>query len=162
MGTIVLKGRGLIIVDAIGMKTEMGKIANLLDNIEEEKSPLRERLDSLGKILVVMCIAVCVIVTVLGIIRGNDITEMFLLGVSLAVAAIPEGLAAIVTVALALGVSRMLKRNALVRKLPAVETLGCTSVICSDKTGTLTQNKMTVKEILANGKIYELDKEKLK
>lgn len=161
MGTIVLKGRGLIIVDAIGMKTEMGKIANLLDNIEEEKSPLRERLDSLGKILVVMCIVVCVIVTVLGIIRGNDITEMFLLGVSLAVAAIPEGLAAIVTVALALGVSRMLKRNALVRKLPAVETLGCTSVICSDKTGTLTQNKMTVKEILANGKIYELDKEKL-
>ena len=159
MGTIVLKGRGLIIVDAIGMKTEMGKIANLLDNIEEEKSPLRERLDSLGKILVVMCIAVCVIVTVLGIIRGNDITEMFLLGVSLAVAAIPEGLAAIVTVALALGVSRMLKRNALVRKLPAVETLGCTSVICSDKTGTLTQNKMTVKEILANGKIYELDKQ---
>ena len=161
MGTIVLKGRGLIIIDAIGMKTEMGKIANLLDNIEEDKSPLRERLDSLGKILVVMCIVVCLIVTILGIIRGNDITEMFLLGVSLAVAAIPEGLAAIVTVALALGVGRMLKRNALVRKLPAVETLGCTSVICSDKTGTLTQNKMTVKEILVNGRIYELDKEKI-
>ena len=161
MGTIVLKGRGLIIIDAIGMKTEMGKIANLLDNIEEDKSPLRERLDSLGKILVVMCIVVCLIVTILGIIRGNDITEMFLLGVSLAVAAIPEGLAAIVTVALALGVGRMLKRNALVRKLPAVETLGCTSVICSDKTGTLTQNKMTVKEILVNGRIYDLDKEKI-
>ena len=161
MGTIVLKGRGLLLVDAIGMDTEMGKIANLLDNIEEEKSPLRERLDSLGKILVVVCIVVCVIVTVLGIIRGNDITEMFLLGVSLAVAAIPEGLAAIVTVALALGVGRMLKRNALIRKLPAVETLGCTSVICSDKTGTLTQNKMTVKEVLLNGKIYELDKESL-
>ena len=161
MGTIVLKGRGLIIIDAIGMKTEMGKIANLLDNIEEDKSPLREILDSLGKILVVMCIVVCLIVTILGIIRGNDITEMFLLGVSLAVAAIPEGLAAIVTVALALGVGRMLKRNALVRKLPAVETLGCTSVICSDKTGTLTQNKMTVKEILVNGRIYELDKEKI-
>ena len=161
MGTIVLKGRGLLIVDSIGMETEMGKIANLLDNIEEEKSPLRERLDSLGKILVVVCIIVCIIVTVLGILRGNNITEMFLLGVSLAVAAIPEGLAAIVTVALALGVSRMLKRNALIRKLPAVETLGCTSVICSDKTGTLTQNKMTVKEILTNGKIYELDKENL-
>ena len=161
MGTIVLKGRGLLLIDSIGMETEMGKIANLLDNIEEEKSPLRERLDSLGKILVVVCVIVCVIVTALGILRGNDITEMFLLGVSLAVAAIPEGLAAIVTVALALGVSRMLKRNALIRKLPAVETLGCTSVICSDKTGTLTQNKMTVKEILTNGKIYELDKEKL-
>lgn len=159
MGTIVLKGRGLLLIDNIGMKTEMGKIADLLDNIEEEKSPLRERLDSLGKILVIVCIIVCLIVTILGILRGNDITEMFLLGVSLAVAAIPEGLAAIVTVALALGVSRMLKRNALIRKLPAVETLGCTSIICSDKTGTLTQNKMTVKEILTNGKIYELDKE---
>lgn len=161
MGTIVLKGRGLLLIDSIGMQTEMGKIANLLDNIEEEKSPLRERLDSLGKILVIVCIVVCIIVTVLGILRGNDITEMFLLGVSLAVAAIPEGLAAIVTVALALGVSRMLKRNALIRKLPAVETLGCTSVICSDKTGTLTQNKMTVKEILTNGKVCELDKEKI-
>ena len=161
MGTIVLKGRGMLAVDSIGMDTEMGKIANLLDNIEEEKSPLKERLNSLGKILVIMCLVICAVVTIMGIIRGNDITEMFLLGVSLAVAAIPEGLAAIVTVALALGVNRMLKRNALVRKLPAVETLGCTSVICSDKTGTLTQNKMTVKEILANGRIYELDKEKL-
>ena len=158
MGTIILKGRGLLLVDAIGMKTEMGKIANLLDNIEEEKSPLKLRLDSLGKILVAICLVICFIVTVLGIIRGNDIAEMFLLGVSLAVAAIPEGLAAIVTVALALGVNRMLKRNALVRKLPAVETLGCTSVICSDKTGTLTQNRMTVKEILVNGKIHEVDK----
>ena len=159
MGTIVLKGRGMMIIDAIGMETEMGKIADLLDNIEEEKSPLKIRLDSLGKILVAMCLIICVIVTVLGILRGNDIAEMFLLGVSLAVAAIPEGLAAIVTVALALGVNRMLKRNALIRKLPAVETLGCTSVICSDKTGTLTQNKMTVKEILINGKIFELDKD---
>lgn len=161
MGTTVLKGRGIMLVDSIGMKTEMGKIADLLDNIEEEKSPLKERLDSLGKILVIICLVICVIVTGLGIMRGNDITEMFLLGVSLAVAAIPEGLAAIVTVALALGVSRMLKRNALIRKLPAVETLGCTSVICSDKTGTLTQNKMTVKEIYMNGKIYELEKQQL-
>ncbi|MCI6692695.1 MULTISPECIES: calcium-translocating P-type ATPase, SERCA-type [unclassified Clostridium] len=162
MGTTILKGRGVLLVDSIGMNTEMGKIANLLDNIEEEKSPLRERLDSLGKILVALCLVICAVVTILGIIRGNEIAEMFLLGVSLAVAAIPEGLAAIVTVALALGVSRMLKKNALVRKLPAVETLGCTSVICSDKTGTLTQNKMTVKELYINGRIYDLDKEELK
>ena len=161
MGTTILKGKGIFKVTGIGMSTEMGKIANLLDNIEEEKSPLKERLASLGKVLIVMCLAICAIVTILGIIRGNDIGEMFLLGVSLAVAAIPEGLAAIVTVSLALGVSRMLKRNALVRKLPAVETLGCTSVICSDKTGTLTQNKMTVKEVYLNGRIYDLDKEKL-
>ncbi|MCF0149096.1 MAG: calcium-translocating P-type ATPase, SERCA-type [Clostridium sp.] len=162
MGTTILKGRGALLIDSIGMSTEMGKIANLLDNIEEEKSPLRERLDALGKILVALCLVICAVVTVLGILRGNEITEMFLLGVSLAVAAIPEGLAAIVTVALALGVSRMLKKNALVRKLPAVETLGCTSVICSDKTGTLTQNKMTVKEVYINGRIYDLDKEELK
>ena len=162
MGTTILKGRGILLIDGIGMNTEMGKIANLFDNIEEEKSPLRERLDSLGKILVALCLVICGVVTVLGILRGNEITEMFLLGVSLAVAAIPEGLAAIVTVALALGVSRMLKKNALVRKLPAVETLGCTSVICSDKTGTLTQNKMTVKEIYLNGRIYNLDKDELK
>ena len=161
MGTTILKGRGILLVDSIGMNTEMGKIANLLENIEEEKSPLRERLDALGKILVVLCLGICALVTALGILRGNEVTEMFLLGVSLAVAAIPEGLAAIVTVALALGVSRMLKKNALVRKLPAVETLGCTSVICSDKTGTLTQNKMTVKEIYMNGKIYDLDKDNL-
>lgn len=161
MGTTVVKGKGLFKVDCIGMNTEMGKIADLIQNIEEEKSPLNKRLYSLGKILVVICIIICAIVTIMGIIRGNDITEMFLLGVSLAVAAIPEGLAAIVTVSLALGVSRMLKKNALVRKLPAVETLGCTSVICSDKTGTLTQNKMTVKEVYLNGRIHELDKEKL-
>ena len=162
MGTTVLKGKGLLLVDSVGMKTEMGKIANLLDNIEEEKSPLRERLDSLGKVLVALCLIICALVTILGIIRGNEIGDMFLLGVSLAVAAIPEGLAAIVTVALALGVSRMLKKNALVRKLPAVETLGCTSVICSDKTGTLTENKMTVKEIYMNGKIFDLEKDELK
>lgn len=161
MGTTVLKGKGSFRVTQVGMGTKMGEIADDLQNIEDEKSPLRERLDSLGKILVVLCIIVCVLVTVLGVLRGNDLGEMFLLGVSLAVAAIPEGLAAIVTVSLALGVSRMLKRKALVRKLPAVETLGCTSVICSDKTGTLTQNKMTVKEVFMNGKIYKIDEEKL-
>ncbi|GKU23598.1 calcium-translocating P-type ATPase, SERCA-type [Clostridium folliculivorans] len=161
MGTNVLKGKAFIKVTQIGMNTEMGKIANLLQNIEEEKSPLKERLESLGRVLVILCLVICAVVTVMGIIRGNDLTEMFLLGISLAVAAIPEGLPAIVTVALALGVSRMLKRNALVRKLPAVETLGCTSIICSDKTGTLTQNNMTVKEVYMNGKIYSLNEEKL-
>ncbi|EGS9998375.1 calcium-translocating P-type ATPase, PMCA-type [Clostridium perfringens] len=161
MGTKVLKGKGRFRVTAIGMSTKMGSIADMLQDIEEEKSPLKERLDGLGKILLVLCLAICALVTILGIIRGNDLTEMFLLGVSLAVAAIPEGLAAIVTVSLALGVSRMLKRNALVKKLPAVETLGCTSVICSDKTGTLTQNKMTVKEIFVDGKHCRLDVDKI-
>ena len=158
MGTTVLKGKGLIKVEEIGMDTEMGKIANMLQEIESEKSPLKQKLESLGEILVIICLIICAAVTILGIIRGNNIAEMFLLGVSLAVAAIPEGLAAIVTVALALGVNRMLKENALVRKLPAVETLGCTSVICSDKTGTLTQNKMTVKEIYVRGKNIRLSK----
>ncbi|MDZ5253004.1 calcium-translocating P-type ATPase, PMCA-type [Clostridium sp. LIBA-8841] len=161
MGTKVLKGKGRFRVTAIGMNTKMGSIADMLQDIEEEKSPLKERLDGLGKILLVLCLGICTLVTILGIIRGNDLTEMFLLGVSLAVAAIPEGLAAIVTVSLALGVSRMLKKNALVKKLPAVETLGCTSVICSDKTGTLTQNKMTVKEIFVEGKHCRIDVDKI-
>jgi Ca2+-transporting ATPase len=157
MGTTILKGKATLRVNSIAMDTEMGKIANMLDNIESEKSPLKERLEGLGKVLVVICLAVCALVTLIGVLRGNPIGDMFLLGVSLAVAAIPEGLTAIVTVALALGVSRMLKRKALVRKLPAVETLGCTSVICSDKTGTLTQNKMTVKEVFVDGKFYKID-----
>ncbi|MGL4452543.1 MAG: calcium-translocating P-type ATPase, PMCA-type [Sarcina sp.] len=157
MGTTVLKGKAVIKINSIAMDTEMGKIANMLDNIETEKSPLKERLEGLGKVLVVICLVVCALVTLLGVLRGNPIGDMFLLGVSLAVAAIPEGLTAIVTVALALGVSRMLKRKALVRKLPAVETLGCTSVICSDKTGTLTQNKMTVKEVYVDGKFHKID-----
>ncbi|MGL4655918.1 MAG: calcium-translocating P-type ATPase, PMCA-type [Sarcina sp.] len=157
MGTTVLKGKATVKINSIAMDTEMGKIANMLDNIETEKSPLKERLEGLGKVLVVICLVVCALVTLLGVLRGNPIGDMFLLGVSLAVAAIPEGLTAIVTVALALGVSRMLKRKALVRKLPAVETLGCTSVICSDKTGTLTQNKMTVKEVYVDGKFHKID-----
>lgn len=157
MGTIVLTGKGKAKVYSTGMNTEMGRIADMLGNIEDEASPLKERLNSLGRILVVLCLSICALVTVLGIWRGQNAYEMFLSGVSLAVAAIPEGLSAIVTVALALGVSRMLSRNALVRKLPAVETLGCTSVICSDKTGTLTENKMTVKALLYDGKIHNID-----
>ena len=151
MGTIVLTGKGYAKVTETGMKTEMGKIANMLEKIDVERSPLKERLNNLGKVLVVICLVICFMVTFLGIIRGQDKYQMFLLGVSLAVAAIPEGLPAIVTVALALGVSRMLKRKALVRKLPAVETLGCTSIICSDKTGTLTENKMSVVELYYDG-----------
>lgn len=159
MGTIVLTGKGKARVVQTGMNTEMGKIAGMLQSIENERSPLKEKLNSLGKVLVVLCIIICTIVTLTGIWRGEDRYEMFLLGVSLAVAAIPEGLAAIVTVALALGVSRMLKRNALVRKLPAVETLGCTSIICSDKTGTLTENRMTVKAMYFNGRVFNVDKD---
>lgn len=157
MGTNVLKGRGKAKVIQIGMSTEMGKIAGMLQNIDIGKSPLKDRLNSLGKILVVICIIICGVVTVTGILRGQDKYQMFLLGVSLAVAAIPEGLPAIVTVALAIGVSRMLKRNVLVRELPAVETLGCTSIICSDKTGTLTENNMTVKALYADDCFYDLN-----
>jgi Ca2+-transporting ATPase len=159
MGSIMLTGKGTGKVIQTGMGTEMGKIAHMLQSIEEERSPLKERLASMGKVLVIACIAICIVVTVLGIMRGNRAADMFLLGVSLAVAAIPEGLAAIVTIALALGVSRMLKRNALVRRLPAVETLGCTSIICSDKTGTLTENKMTVKALYHDGKISNISKD---
>lgn len=150
MGTIVLKGKAMAKIMATGMNTEMGKIAGMLDKIEKDKSPLKEKLNYLGKVLVVICLVICIVVTAVGIMRGNDKYEMLLLGVSLAVAAIPEGLPAIVTVSLALGVFRMLKKNALVRRLPAVETLGCTSIICSDKTGTLTENKMKVKEVFYN------------
>ncbi|MBU3155111.1 calcium-translocating P-type ATPase, PMCA-type [Clostridium estertheticum] len=161
MGTITLTGKAKAKVIATGMSTEMGKIADMLHSIDNERSPLKERLAHLGKILVILCIIICFVVTFMGIWRGQDKYEMFLLGVSLAVAAIPEGLTAIVTVALALGVSRMLKRNALVRKLPAVETLGCTSVICTDKTGTLTENNMTVKALYFDGQIYNVDNDKI-
>ena len=147
MGTAVTKGRGIGIVVATGMETIMGEIAHIIKNTEVGMTPLQIKLDQLGKILIVVCMAVCFIVAVLGIYRGEAIMTMLMAGISLAVAAIPEGLPAIVTVVLALGIQRMAKRNAIIRKLPAVETLGCTTIICSDKTGTLTQNKMTVKRI---------------
>lgn len=147
MGCTITHGRGRARVIATGMDTEMGKIADMLQEIEVSQTPLQIKLENLGKILVVGCLIVCGIVTITGILRGENAYKMFLVGVSLAVAAIPEGLPAIVTVSLALGVQRMMKKKSLVRKLPAVETLGCTNVICSDKTGTLTQNKMTVKKI---------------
>lgn len=147
MGCNVTHGKGMLKVIATGMDTEVGKIANMLQEIESAQTPLQHKLDNLGKILVVGCLVICGVVTGVGILRGEDAYQMFLVGISLAVAAIPEGLPAIVTVSLAIGVQKMMKNNALVRKLPAVETLGCTNIICSDKTGTLTQNKMTVKRV---------------
>jgi P-type Ca2+ transporter type 2C len=148
MGTLVTSGRGKGVVVATGMDTEMGKIAHLLQEAGNEDTPLQKRLAQLGKYLVGGCLAICFLVALLGVYRGEDPYKMLMAGVSLAVAAIPEGLPAIVTIALAIGVQRMIRRNAIVRKLPAVETLGCATIICSDKTGTLTQNRMTVQEVL--------------
>ncbi|QQK76693.1 calcium-translocating P-type ATPase, SERCA-type [Salicibibacter cibarius] len=146
-GTMVSRGRGKGIVVDTGMKTEMGKIAHLLQSTETQMTPLQHRLAQLGKILIVGAILLTALVVFLGIIQGQPMYQMFIAGVSLAVAAIPEGLPAIVTVALALGVQRMIRHKAIVRRLPAVETLGCASVICSDKTGTLTKNDMTVTKL---------------
>ncbi len=154
MGTIVTGGRAKAVVYATGMNTEMGNIADMIQNIEDEETPLQRRLAHMGKYIAIGCLGICAIVSLTGVFRGEKLFTMLLAGISLAVAAIPEGLPAIVTIALALGVQRMLKRNALIRKLPAVETLGCASIICSDKTGTLTENKMTVRKIYAAG--YQL------
>ncbi len=159
MGTLVASGRGRGVVVATGMDTEMGKIAHLLREAEAEETPLQQRLAQLGKYLVAGCLAVCFLVALLGVYRGEPAYKMLMAGVSLAVAAIPEGLPAIVTIALAIGVQRMIRRNTIVRKLPAVETLGCATVICSDKTGTLTQNKMTVEEILTAEGAFSLEGE---
>lgn len=156
MGTLVTRGSGVGIVIATGMKTAMGQIANLLQEAETVMTPLQRRLEQLGKILIAIALLLTVLVVAVGVIRGHGLYEMFLAGVSLAVAAIPEGLPAIVTIALALGVQRMIKKNAIVRKLPAVETLGCASVICSDKTGTMTENMMTVTHIWASGKSFSV------
>ncbi|MBQ4100575.1 MAG: HAD-IC family P-type ATPase, partial [Oscillospiraceae bacterium] len=147
MGTVATKGRCRAIITKTGMNTEMGKIAHMLNDIEDEQTPLQKRLSELGKYIAVGCLVICLIVTLTGIMRGEPIFDMVVTGISLAVAAVPEGLPTIVTISLALAVSRMLKRNALVRKLDAVETLGSASVICSDKTGTLTENKMSVTKI---------------
>lgn len=156
MGTVVTSGRARAVVHATGMNTEMGSIAGLIQNIEEDETPLQKKLKHMGKLIVAGCLIICGIVSVTGVMRGEELFDMLLAGISLAVAAVPEGLPAIVTIALALGVQRMLKRNALIRKLPAVETLGCASVICSDKTGTLTENRMTVRKIYAGGKTFEV------
>ncbi|MBW2995179.1 HAD-IC family P-type ATPase, partial [Candidatus Woesearchaeota archaeon] len=159
MGTIVTKGRAKAIITGTGMNTEIGKIAGMVQEVKEKLTPLQEKLKQFGKWLGFVTIGICIIIFGVGILRKYlatglietaYVSEMFLAAVALAVAAIPEGLPAIVTISLALGVRRMVKRNALIRHLPAVETLGSTNIICSDKTGTLTKNEMTVREIYAN------------
>lgn len=162
MGTSVTTGKGKAIVTATGMKTELGKIAGMLDQGQEEPTPLQKRLTELGRIIAYACFAIVVVVFLLQVFRANDaslplrdrIIEAFMVSVSLAVAAVPEGLPTVVTIALALGVRRMVKRNALIRKLPSVETLGCVNVICSDKTGTLTRNEMTVRAVYSGGERF--------
>ncbi len=156
MSTLVTRGSGLGIVIGTGMKTAMGQIADLLQSADSMTTPLQRRLEQLGKILITVALILTVLVVIAGVVQGHDVYTMFLAGVSLAVAAIPEGLPAIVTVALSLGVQKMIKQKAIVRKLPAVETLGCASVICSDKTGTLTQNEMTVTHLWSGGKEWNV------
>ena len=154
--TVITYGHGKGVVTSTGMNTEFGKIATMIEEVEEEETPLKKRLDVIGKWLGIFSLIICGVAGTIGIIKGHGVLEMFIWGVSLAVAAVPEALPAVVTGALSIGVSKMAKKNAIVRKLPAVETLGCTTVICSDKTGTLTKNEMTVRRIYANGKMFEV------
>ena len=153
--SLITYGRGKGIVVETGMNTEVGKIAGIINSAEETQTPLQEKLNKLGKTLGIAALVICAIIFVIGLLYGKDPIEMFMTAVSLAVAVIPEGLAAVSTIVLTIGVQRMVKRHAIVKKLPAVETLGSTTVICSDKTGTLTQNKMTVEKIFYNGKLLD-------
>ena len=155
--SLITYGRGKGIVVETGMNTEVGKIAGMINEVEETEAPLQQKLNKLGKTLGIVAIVICVIIFIIGLLYGKEPIEMFMTAVSLAVAAIPEGLAAVSTIVLAIGVQRMVKKHAIVKKLPAVETLGSTTVICSDKTGTLTQNKMTVKKVFYNNKLVDLD-----
>jgi Ca2+-transporting ATPase len=157
MGTSVVQGRGMAIVTGTGMETELGTIAATLQDVRREQTPLQRRLDALGRALALAALAIVSVVFVLGLARGEPLRLMFLTAVSMAVAAVPEGLPAVVTIALALGAQRMLRRRALIRKLSAVETLGAVTVICSDKTGTLTENRMGVSVIEVPGRRVALD-----
>ncbi|MCD6590668.1 MAG: calcium-translocating P-type ATPase, SERCA-type [Candidatus Aenigmarchaeota archaeon] len=149
-GTVVTSGRGIGVVVTTGMETEIGKIARMVQTEKKEETPLQKKLGEFGRKLGVLILAICAVIIVVGLIRGEPFMTMFMTGIALAVAAIPEGLPAVVTITLAVGLKIMANRNAIVRKLSAVETLGCTTVICTDKTGTLTRNEMTVSEIYAN------------
>ncbi|QEM68224.1 cation-translocating P-type ATPase [Geobacter sp. FeAm09] len=155
MGTTVAYGRGVAVAVATGMHTELGRIAGMLQNVAQEWTPLQRRLDRLGKVLALAAVAVSLLFLAIGLLRGEELRLMLMTAVSLAVAAIPEGLPAVVTITLAIGSQRMLKRQALIRKLPAVETLGSVTVICSDKTGTLTQNRMAVMEVVTGTEIRQ-------
>lgn len=154
--SLITYGRGKGVVVETGMNTEVGKIAGILNETEDTETPLQTKLNKLGKTLGIAALVICFVIFVIGIIYGKNPLDMFMVAVSLAVAAIPEGLAAVSTIVLAIGVQKMVKKHAIVKKLPAVETLGSATVICSDKTGTLTQNKMTVEQIFVNGKQYDI------
>jgi len=155
-GTVVVYGRGKAVVTSTGMNTEFGKIAKMVQVTEEEETPLEKRMGHVGKWIGILSVAVCAVVAIFGIYKGREILDMVLWAISLAVAAVPEALPAVVTGALAVGMYRMARENAIVRRLPAVETLGCTSVICSDKTGTLTKGEMTVQRIYVNDKALKV------
>jgi Ca2+-transporting ATPase len=155
-GTAVTYGRGRALVAATGMQTEFGKIAQLLQTIETGKTPLQHNLDKVGAVLARAAFVVVALIVVLGLLRGQPFVDMLIFGIALAVAVVPEALPAVVTISLAIGVQKMVRRNALIRRLPAVETLGSTSVICSDKTGTLTKDEMTVRKIFAAGQMYSV------
>ena len=155
--SLITYGRGKGIVVETGMNTEVGKIATIINDTEGTATPLQIKLNKLGKTLGIAALAICILIFVIGIAYGKDIIDMFMTAVSLAVAAIPEGLAAVSTIVLAIGVQRMVKKNAIIKKLPAVETLGSATVICSDKTGTLTQNKMTVQKVFADGNLSNVE-----
>lgn len=152
MGTVIATGKASAIVVATGMDTELGHIAGMLQRSDPEQTPLQRRLSELGKVLVIVCLVIVAVIFAMQMARGGDLLEVLLSSISLAVAAVPEGLPTVVTLTLALGLQRMVKRGALVRKLPSVETLGSVTVICSDKTGTLTRNEMTVREVVTGGK----------
>jgi len=155
-GTVITYGRGRAVVTATGMDTEFGRIARMLQDVSKDTTPLEARMGTIGRVLAVICLIVAVGASVLGVFRGHSWLEMLIWGISLAVAAVPESLPAVVTGALAIGTTRMARKNAIVKRLPAVETMGCTTVICTDKTGTLTKNEMTVRRLFLDGELVDV------